>query len=313
MVLRGSYGTTFRGPPEDQLVADSVTSLQNIAGTFRAVDTFGNPALQPESAKTFNVGMILRAGAFSASLDYWNFDFDNPIVVEPVGGIVSALFPNGASTTLPNNCGNPAYAGVQSRFTFNAAGCAAGNISRLRVAVVNGAPVKTDGLDLSLQYDWDNVLSGTLTLGVNATYILKYDVDATVVEGITVAPAFDAVGFLNYQTTAIPLPQWKGNAFLEYSAGPHNLRWTTNYIDGYTDQRVLAVNPALGKEIGSFVTHDLAYRVELPWEMRVIAAAENIFNEDPPFVRLELAYDPFTASALGRTFKLGVSKRFGRD
>jgi iron complex outermembrane receptor protein len=306
MIMRGSIGTTFRGPPENLIARGSITSLQNIAGTFRAVDTFNNPNLEPESATTYNVGFIVRAGGFSGSLDYWNFDFDNPIVVEPVGGIVSALFP----ATGPNNCGVAAFAGIQSRFTFNGA-CAPGNIARLTVNWVNGAPVKTDGLDVSLQYLWNSVLNGSLALGINATRILSYEVDSTVVAGTIVSAAFDAVGFLNYQTTAIPLPQWKGNAFVEYSAGSHNLRWTTNYIDGYTDQRTLAVNPTLGKNIGEFVTHDLSYRVELPGAMRLIAAAENIFDEEPPFVRLELAYDPFTASAMGRTFKLGLSKRFG--
>jgi iron complex outermembrane receptor protein len=309
LALRGSVGTTFRGPPEEQIAPGSITSLQNIAGSFRAVDIFNNPDLEPESATTFNVGMLVRAGGFSGSLDYWNFDFDNPIVVEPVGGIVSALFPTG----LPARCGDPALAGVEARFTFAGGVCNTTNIQRVRVNRVNGAPVKTDGLDLSLQYDFDNVLGGGLTLGANATYILGYDVDATVVGGVTVAPAFEAVGFLNYQTTAIPLPELKGNAFIQYSIGAHNIRWTTNYIDGYTDQRVLAPNPTLGKHIDSFVTHDLNYRVELPWEMRLVASVENITDEEPPFVRLELAYDPFTANAFGRIYKLGLTKRFGAE
>lgn len=311
LALRGSIGTTFRGPPEELIAPGSVTSLQNIAGTFRAVDTFSNPELEPESATTFNVGTIVRAGGFSGSLDYWSFDFDNPIVVEPVGGIVTALFP--AGPTGPNNCGVAAYAGIQSRFTFNAAGCGAGNISRLRVNWVNGAPVKTDGLDLALQYEFDGVMGGGLAFGVNATYILSYDIDATIVEQQPVAPAFDAVGFLNYQTTTVPLPEWKGNAFIEWNAGRHNLRWTTNYIDGYVDQRALAPNPTLGKNIDEFMTHDINYRLELPWDMRLLASVENLTDEDPPFVRLELAYDPFTASALGRIYKLGITKRFGAD
>ena len=33
----------------------------------------------------------------------------------------------------------------------------------------------------------------------------------------------------------------------------------------------------------------------------------------PILQQLELAYDPFTATALGRTFKIGLSKRFGGD
>ena len=36
----------------------------------------------------------------------------------------------------------------------------------------------------------------------------------------------------------------------------------------------------------------------------------NLTDQDPPFARLDLGYDPFTASPIGRTFKLSVTKRF---
>ena len=161
-------------------------------------------------------------------------------------------------------------------------------------------------------YDWD-VGGGTLSLGTNATYILNYDVDAQTVEGVQVGQQFDAVGHLNYQTTAIPLPQLKGNVFVEFARSGHNVRLVTNYLDSYTDRRTFAVNPTLGHNIDKFVTYDLNYRVDLPWELRLLASVENITDEDPPFVRLELAYDPFTASAVGRAFKLGLTKRFGAE
>ena len=72
----------------------------------------------------------------------------------------------------------------------------------------------------------------------------------------------DAAGKLNYQTTAYPLPQWKGQAWLQGAFGPHSLRLQVNYVDGYTDQRGADVfgpnNAALagasvtaGKVIGS--------------------------------------------------------------
>ena len=36
----------------------------------------------------------------------------------------------------------------------------------------------------------------------------------------------------------------------------------------------------------------------------------NIFDQDPPFARLDQNFDPFTASPLGFTAKLGVSQAF---
>ncbi len=97
---------------------------------------------------------------------------------------------------------------------------------------------------MSTQFDWD-MGGGTATIGLNATYVLKYDIDATIVDGNQVAAAFDAAGKLNYQTTAFPLPQLKGNVFVEYSNGAHNIRYTMNYIDDYMDQRVAEFLPSL--------------------------------------------------------------------
>ena len=46
--------------------------------------------------------------------------------------------------------------------------------------------------------------------------------------------------------------------------------------------------------------------------MRTVLSAgvSNVFDQDPPFARLDLSYDPFTANPIGRHFKLNVTKRF---
>jgi iron complex outermembrane recepter protein len=335
--LRGSVGTTFRGPALQQTDPSSVTTLQSVAGTFRAIRTFGDPGLKPEKALTFNVGMLLKGGGFTGSLDYWSFDFKDQIVNEPVAGITNFVFGTTGACLDPDGAGpltgldNP----LRTRFAFRDANgnlqtdlaeCVTSGISRLDINVFNGPDVKTDGLDLSAQFDWE-MMGGTTTIGVNATYVLKYEIDASIVDGNTVSPAFDAVGKLNYQTVAYPLPQLKGNLFLEYSHGPHNLRYTMNYIDGYEDQRTDIFAPSLansqapnlpatisaGKHIESTMFHDITYLLQLPWNMTVNATVENFTDEDPSFARLDLSYDPFTSSALGRTYKLGLRMRFGGE
>ena len=100
--------------------------LTFIGGAFRAVDVLGDPDLEPESATTYNAGVLVDSGGFQASVDYWRYDFEGPIESEPVSGMVSAMF--GASGTA--NCGNPAYAGLQARFTFSGGVCAVSNVQR---------------------------------------------------------------------------------------------------------------------------------------------------------------------------------------
>ncbi len=315
LAIRGGIGTTFRGPPSQSL-AGNLTSLQIIGSSFRAIDINGNPNLAPESATTYNAGLLINTGGFRASVDYFKYDFSGPIEGEPVAGIVAALF----GATGAANCGNPTYAALQSRFTFTGAGCGIGNVQRLRTQYVNSADVTTSGIDFSASYQM-GVGSGSVTAGLAGTYVLDYKTSDVVVEGVTVQPAFDAVGLLNYQTTAYPLPQWKGNAYLEGVFGAHMLRVQVNYIDGYTDQRGAAIfgpnagalagaSVTTGKNIGSFTTVDATYRLRLQTGTTIAVSALNILDKNPPFARLDQNYDPFTASPLGFTAKISITQDF---
>ena len=312
LALRASVGTTFRGPPLTSLVTSSVTGLSFIAGSFRAIDFFGNPDLKPEESDTYSAGAIFNVGNFKATIDYWQFDFKNPIVGEPSGSLVNTMFPGGAAT----RCGTPEFARLQARFTFQGA-CSTATIARVRTQVVNGPKVKTSGIDILADYDFGEVLGGELRIGGSATYTREYKIGAFTVEGVTVEKAYDAAGFLNYQLSATSLPEWKGSIYAQYSRGPHNLRATLNYIDSYKDQRASinvpnAVSGVVngGQTVKSTLIAELDYRVELPWDTTVIISVDNVFDEDPSFARLDLNYDPFTGNALGRVFKFAVKKRF---
>ena len=319
--VRGGMGTTFRGPPSQSL-SGNLTSLQVIGTSFRAIDINGNPNLAPESATTYSAGVIVKTGGFRASVDYFRYDFSGPIEGEPVQGIVSALF----GATGNANCGNPAYANLQSLFTFSGQTlalpngiCGIGNVQRLRTKYINSADLSTSGLDFQTSYQMD-MGSGSVTAGVSGTYILNYKTESVTVEGIVVQPAFDAVGLLNYQTTAYPLPQWKGNAYLQGEFGDHSLRLQVTYLDGYTDQRTTIFLPntgalagatvSNGKNIGSFTTIDATYRLRMKTGTTIAISALNILDTDPPFARLDQNYDPFTASPLGFTAKISITQDF---
>lgn len=315
LALRGGAGSTFRGPPAQQL-SGNLTALQIIGSSFRAVDINGNPSLQPEKADTYSGGVIVQTGGFFASLDYFKYKLKGPIEGEPIQGIVSALF--GASGT--QNCNNPAYAGLVSRFTFSGGVCSIGGVQRLRTNVFNSANVTTSGLDLQVSLRGD-VGPGAITVGANATYVIDYKTKDITVEGIVVQPAFDAVGLLNYQTTAYPLPEIKGNWYAQADYGIASLRLQFNYIDGYTDQRGAAIfgpntgalagaSVTAGKNIDAYKTMDATFRLALKTGTTLSISALNIFDRDPPFARLDQNYDPFTGSPLGFTLKGALTQKF---
>lgn len=319
LAFRGSISTTFRGPALTQVAPGSVTSLQSVGGTFRAVDIAGNPSLTPESALTYNVGAIFQPGNLNLSVDYWSFDFDDSVVTEPVASMVAAMFPGNSAV----NCGAPAFAALQARFTFTGA-CAVTNVSRLNTQYINGPNIKTSGIDVLADYTFEDVMGEgvDLELGGSGSYVLEYEVGAVSVEGIQVGAPFSAVGFLNFQTIATPLPELKFEAYANASTDNLNARLTARYIGEYEDQRAslfTAPNtntgvPVLltqGQTIKSQVNYDGTIVWSLPGETTLSFSVENILDTKPPFARLELNYDPFTGDAVGRTFKIGFTKRFG--
>ncbi|OJU60246.1 MAG: hypothetical protein BGO08_02185 [Altererythrobacter sp. 66-12] len=315
LAIRGGAGTTFRGPPPQNTLSDLVT-LTFIGGAFRPVELLGNPDLKPESATTYSAGLLVDRGALRASVDYWRYDFRGPIESEPVSGMVSALF--GASGTA--NCGNPAYAGLEARFTFSGGLCSAANVQRLATYAVNSADVSTSGVDFQASYD-ARLGPVKAQAGVSGSYVIHYDVDDVLVEGVLVQPAYDAAGLLNYQTTAYPLPRLKGQAWVQGALGDHSLRLQVNYVDSYRDQRgadvfgpnasaLAGASVTAGKTIGSFTTVDAVWRWTVFDRTTVSLALYNLFDADPPFARLDQNFDPFTASPLGFTATLGLSQAF---
>jgi iron complex outermembrane recepter protein len=315
--LRASAGSTFRGPQAVQLLDEGVTTnqftslaspVQNLSG-FRPVDNFGNPNLKPEDADTLNAGVFFTVSRFTAALDYFAINLKDPLVQESGPALVAELF--GTATARENHCGEAAFAALQARFSFAGGVCAPQNLLRTRAKIINGPDEHLAGIDASLQQKFSGVLNGELTLGLDASYLLKYERDRLFVEGVEIENA-GGRDFAGTRGLFLTLPQLRGSVYLDWAAQSQNLRLTSRYIDGMTDLRPATANPVTGKlfEVGSFLTHDLVYRVSLPSETTLTASALNFTDRDPPLARLELNYDPFITNPIGRSFKVALSKRF---
>lgn len=303
--LRGSAQTSFRGPTLNQLGGVG-TTLQYVAPAlaFKAIDQFGNPNLKPESAFSFNIGGLYEQGGFNASLDYYNFDFSDPIIVEEQANIVSAAVAALATATTDDD-------DILTRITFNnPLAPSAGTISRVRTGVVNGPDIQTSGLDLRLQNNWDLASGAEFSVGADATYIIEYKVDPYFVEGLGIGGG-DYVGQFNRSNFTRSMPQWKANLFANYAIGGHNFRAVMRHTDSYKDERAPAARGGVGEKIDSQTTFDLFYNLQTQWDLDIGLSVVNITDEDPPFAAFDVNYDPYTHNPFGRTFKLSVTKRFG--
>lgn len=315
LAFRGSAQSSFRGPTLQQLQGQ-FTTLQFVAQTnaFKAIDTFGNPSLAPESAFSFNVGAIVDTSHFLATVDYWSFTFEDPVIVEPFDSILATVLANCASV-------DPAQVALRSRVTFAGGVCAGANVQRVATNIINGPEIETSGVDISAQYTFDDVIGGELTLGVGYTHLIEYVVGPLSVEGVQITQTGlpgpfpndgDLAGFLNRGTGFRSMPQDKGEVFVNYRLGAHNLRWISRYVSEYTDQR--GSIPGSGVPVGTSIdeqwTHNLHYSWDTPWGSRFSASVINLTDEDPPLAYLDLSYDPYTHDPIGRVFRVGFSQQF---
>jgi outer membrane receptor protein involved in Fe transport len=337
LALRGSVGTSFRGPTSTNVAPTGVTALAGIiaaGGAFKSLDLFGNPAVGPEKAFSYSLGAIVRAGGLTGTVDYWSYRLDNQIVTVP-GNIIATSVGGVGNGSQAVNCASP----LRNLITFdNNNTCTQGvtvgnNIARVRSDTTNGPQVRTDGVDVDVNYLMPSLWNGDLNLGASASYVFHYKQAPFIYAGVTVSPAFDAVGFGNYDRLPGSIPQWRGQFYANYSRGPHNLRWTIQYVDGVTDNRGptvvqtgsspnctvanakagTATNCQLatyGLEAKPYIEHDVTYRVELPWQSTLTLSVLNIFDREPPAAQLAFDYDPLIGNPLGRTWKVGVKKRF---
>ena len=337
LALRGSVGTSFRGPTAQNVAPTGTTGLSGITAAgnnFKSVDFFGNPNTSPEKAFTYSVGAIAQTGNLTATIDYWHYRVKDQITTVPAN-IVATSVAGVGNGSQPVNCASA----LRSLITFNngnscTQGATVGNdIARIRSDTTNGPTINTDGVDVDVSYRFDSLMGGSLDLGANVSYVLHFKQAAFLFGGISVSPAYDAVGFTNYDRLPGTIPDWRGQFYGDYTRGEHNLRWTINYVDGATDNRGpttvqtgpstncnvanaragIATNCQLttfGLRVHSFISHDLTYRWAMASDLTLSASVLNVFDEDPSGARLELSYDPFVGNPLGRSIKVGIKKKF---
>ena len=328
LTLRGSIGTTFRGPLASNVSDNFVTALQGFTaagGNYKSLDIYGNPDnLGPETALTYNVGAILDTGPLTFSVDYWSINLEDRITTTP-GDAIANLVVSGdvsANGTRFADCSNP----LADLVTFAGDTCVQGtttglDISRVRTDFVNGPDVKISGLDFALNYDIE-LGSSLLSLGGNAVWNLDYEFDDFFVRDVLVEASYDAVGFGNYFRDPNTVPEWRANAYANLALGALNARYGFQYIDGVFDDRCVDVDPCFstsqgptdyGIESGSYTQHNfyLTYTFEAgPNEFELQAAVENFTDNAPAEAQLPLGYNPFIGNAIGRNFRIGLRARF---
>ncbi len=311
LFMRGSVQTTFRTPALDDVNESPLSTLEwiNETGAYQTVDRIGSKDLKPEQAFTYNAGLVLvTETGFDATFDYWSYDFSDVIGSMPHGEITK-LYADGANKeALKQFIVCPDGVGTGT--------CAASELERVRVDIVNWPGVKTSGIDLHLGTR-AQAGSGQFEASLDGTYTLAYKTKALTLGSLVLQKAADAAGYLNFgNPIATSLPKFKGRVSAGYHWKTHSLVSFLNYISSYEDRGSMNSDNAKIKElfgtIDPFVTWDVSFLWNLSKGVNIAASGMNLLDTMPPLVNIEQAYDGFTHDPKGRRFKLAVRYQLGR-
>jgi iron complex outermembrane receptor protein len=321
LALRGSAGTTFRAPSSDQTDPGCATGVALIGSSYRAVETCGNQDLKPETAESYNIGFILNPGNFTFTADYFLFKFEDELTAESASRMNTTLFPAGQ----PNRCSDPAYAALVARFEF-VGPCGATNINRIRAYTVNGPDTETSGVDVRLQYDWHQVLGGSLKLGAEATYLINFERGTFSLKdnpSLVIANPEDRAGQHDLTAQFFSYPKLRANTFVSFAWNDYTFRMQTRFTEGTeaafgspATKYVIDTSQAFGYRIeqlgktDNYWQHDLVVRWNAPGNMTLTGSVQNILDEDPSDAPSQYNYDYTNGNPLGRVFEIGINKKF---
>lgn len=234
----------------------------------------GNPDLEEETADTFTVGFVYEPSWWadtSLTVDYWDIDIDNPVTTV------------GVQTRLDNCAATGAFCDSIERFGPETS--VQGNIIAVNDLNSNAGSIQTSGVDLGWRTMLPETAFGLFTLGLEWTYLIEYDKEEADGNILSHAGVYldEQNGYgdgLFARNRGIFSANWMMN---NWSAS-----WRSNYTSGvYEDLRPTfwSSDEYPERDGQSMLTHDIQFQYEFSdWNTRVSIGADNITDEEPPFL-----------------------------
>ena len=288
LVLRASYGESFRAPSLPELFGGVVSAFPSFVDPLRCpdptgaqpgvngnapdltpadcgngqtrVDNAGNPLLDPEESESLNFGVVWEPdfldGLF-VSFDYFKIDHENIIVQLPLPTIVQL--------NDPTQVIRPGGPGSQ--------------ISLVNRSFNNGAFQEVSGFDLSVAYRFD-LWGGRASISNTATYYDTFDFAPIALDAnnnpVTGNP-IDGTG----NVTLGDFPQLRDNFGVGFTRGNHSINATARYRSGLRSTRANTLTGSA--DTPSFTTLDISYTYLVGNDSKFQIGCINCTDRDPVF------------------------------
>ena len=293
----GSGTRTLDPMVQVQCTAQGIPAGARITTSQQPAVIGGNPDLQSETASTTTVGLVVapsRLKGLSVSVDYWHIGIDNAIETLGVPTILANCYDRGIQAFCD-----------QIHRDFNSH-----RILHVNQFLQNVHRTVTSGIDLGVWYDTRLAELGRLHTGLEAQYLLRYDLDTgnQVVHGV------------GYYDLGV-YPRYKANLSSRWIhpsgiTSGFSLRYVGSYKECAVDDCNTARNLAtLSRDVDRYFKLDLFGAYDLPsWlgKTTLQLGINNVFNAAPPVIYNAAAAnsDAATYDFLGRMVYLRASQQF---
>ncbi|EEA04295.1 TonB-dependent receptor [Burkholderia sp. H160] len=292
-----SYSRGFRAPTPVENAQSVYLGHQNLVDPndpsgvptkhFTTEQTTGNPNLQPEHTKNYNIGFTLSPDAttdFGAA--FYKVHIDSVIGTPDPNAILQA---NDPSMVVRN---------------------ADGTIRYIKMPFQNLGSLDTDGFDLDFRKSVGTKY-GTFTLAGDWTYVWHFKLKSA---GETQDFAGNNLALL--QPFGASNPRWKGNTSLSWDYRQLTTTLTWQYTGPYTNAVAAEFGDGGTLSVASYSQFNLVatYRGFKKWT--IYGGIQNLFDRKPPFdVEWQstpdiTGYDQSLYTNLGRFFQVGATYRF---
>lgn len=265
----------------------------------------GNPDLSEEAADTYTVGLVWRPAAverLSVSLDYYDITVEDVIAaIDPVT-VANRCF--NADTANPNFELNNFYCNLFGRDSI-------GQIQNLLEISNNLAVLKTDGIDLQVDYGFGLGNFGDLNLNLVATFVQSWELQN-----------LPGDAFLSYLSTigedpAEAIPEMKGTFSAHWSRGDFSATTSLRYIDamehaastnvGSTDPNICGCT---GVPATWYMDLSGAWQATESLTMRV--GVDNLTDQQPRLYTpdADSGTDPSVYDLIGRKYFVSATYKF---
>jgi iron complex outermembrane recepter protein len=307
LALRGSLGTSFRAPSLRELFGAVTPFHQGVIDPRRnnesllvPTDLGGNPRLQPERSRNWNLGMVWDVPfvpGLSLSASYWDLRQRQRITSITASQLLAAesLFPTRVVRAAPTAA--DIAAGLPGHLTF------------LDLTSLNVAFVRLRGADFELRDRFDTGF-GKFDLrfaGARVFSARQQLTPVTPVQELAGTLAGSNIG----EETDRPEVKFRANFSLFWSRDAWSAGVTERYT-GPTRDPFSALHPLINHHYETDLQIDYAWRNRegVLAGMRLSASVVNLFNSKPPFRDFFFGFPSALYDPRGAVYQMRVTKAF---